>query len=77
MSWAGLTLKQHGIIPMKDSSITAKNIFGLIAWILISLCAGLIGSQFRPGEWYKALAKPFFTPPDFIFAPVWTLLYVL
>ena len=28
------------------------------------------------GQWYKALRKPWFQPPDFLFGPAWTLIFV-
>ena len=54
-----------------------KNILGLIGWLAASFAAAWIGSRWMPGEWYAALAKPAWNPPNWIFGPVWTLLYVL
>lgn len=52
-------------------------IIGLIVWILICFIPAIIGSQFGPGEWYQTLTKPEWNPPNWIFGPVWTLLYLL
>jgi benzodiazapine receptor len=52
----------------------------LIASILVCFVAAAIGSIFTtpriPG-WYAGLEKPWFTPPSWVFAPVWTTLYLL
>ena len=54
-----------------------RSAVGLVLWIVACLAAGWIGSRFTPGEWYAALSKPTWTPPSWVFAPVWTTLYVL
>jgi benzodiazapine receptor len=50
---------------------------GLVAWLAASFAAAWIGSRYLPGEWYVSLVKPAWTPPNEVFAPVWTVLYVL
>jgi len=48
--------------------------------IAACLLAGLIGSIFTTPAiptWYAALAKPALTPPAWVFAPVWTVLFIL
>lgn len=52
----------------------------LIASLIISLSAGALGSLATiPNipSWYAGLEKPFFNPPNWLFGPVWTILYIL
>ena len=50
----------------------------LLLFLILTVGGGaLIGTANTPGEWYAALEKPVFNPPNWVFAPVWTLLYVL
>jgi tryptophan-rich sensory protein len=45
--------------------------FGLV------IAAASTGAIFQPGPWYKSLAKPTWTPPDWLFPVAWTVLYAM
>ncbi len=51
--------------------------FSLLVFLLLAFTAAFIGSRFMPGAWYALLVKPPFNPPNWIFAPVWGVLYAL
>jgi tryptophan-rich sensory protein len=57
-----------------------RNIGHLLFWVLLCQLTGLIGSVFtRSGlePWYASLEKPAYNPPDWLFGPVWAVLYTL
>lgn len=57
-----------------------KKIPLLLLSVGLCLGAGFIGTIFTTTSiptWYVILNKPFFSPPNWLFGPVWTLLYIM
>jgi len=55
-------------------------IIKLAASVLACLLAGFVGSAATMSSiptWYASLQKPAFNPPNWIFAPVWTTLFIM
>lgn len=49
----------------------------LLLFLLIVAGVSFFGAQFRPGAWYQQLLKPGWTPPNWIFPIVWSVLYLM
>lgn len=49
----------------------------LLGFILACVAAASTGAIFRPGDWYESLAKPKWRPPNWLFGPVWMVLYAM
>ncbi len=57
-----------------------RNIATALVGILVSEIAGVLGAWFTVDgvrDWYPSLRKPSFTPPSWLFGPVWTFLYAM
>jgi len=58
----------------------ARHLLGLVGFVAACLAVSAVGGAITAtsvGTWYPTLAKPAFTPPDWLFPPVWTTLFVL
>jgi len=58
----------------------AGDLLGLGGFLALCLAISAIGGWVTAdsvGSWYRTLQKPVFNPPDWVFAPVWTLLYLM
>ncbi|NYT06306.1 MAG: tryptophan-rich sensory protein [Methanomicrobiales archaeon] len=65
---------------MSRSTGLVRSPLRLLGAVLLCNAAGIAGALVTatgPSSWYETLAKPWFLPPPFVFAPVWTLLYVM
>jgi tryptophan-rich sensory protein len=55
----------------------SPNIVSLILFLVLVAGTAVFGGQWGAGRWYAELAKPGWTPPNWLFPPVWTVLYLM
>lgn len=65
---------------MRQNSAPLGNFGALAAFLVLCLGVMAVGGAITSttvGTWYETLEKPAFAPPDWVFGPVWTALYIM
>lgn len=64
-------------IAIRNAKDHGQRTVTLLVFGLAAFAPALIGAGFPPDAWYESLSKPAWNPPSWLFAPVWTILYLL
>ncbi|HKJ17727.1 MAG TPA: TspO/MBR family protein [Xanthomonadales bacterium] len=54
-----------------------NNTISLAFFLLAVFAAAVLGAGYEAGSWYQTLSKPPWAPPDWLYGPVWAVVYVL
>ena len=76
-AWRRSHISSYTFLADLNKMLTPESLAALAVFVLANLAAASSGALFRPGAWYASLAKPSWTPPNWAFPVVWSVLFVL
>ena len=62
---------------MNESEGRIRDLLFMVVAVVVTFGAAWVSAQFSPGDWYASLVRPPLVPPNWVFGPVWSLLYTM
>lgn len=75
----GQPRSSHRMLNRSVPISRSRDLLGLFAWLLVAFAAAAVGgfASASAADFYRDLARPSWSPPGWLFGPVWSVLYVL
>lgn len=71
--YAELSIEPESVPQAMDVS----QYLALSVFVLVCMATASSGAYFKPDAWYEGIAKPWWNPPKWLFAPAWSVFYAL